>query len=49
MAQELKEIIPDAVVESGDLVLSNGDLVNNFLHVNKVTHFLEISIINFYY
>ena len=38
IAQELREVIPDAVVESGDMILANGDLVNNFLHVNKVSH-----------
>jgi myelin regulatory factor len=36
LAQELREIIPDAVVETGDLVLSNGEIVNHFLNVKKV-------------
>jgi hypothetical protein len=35
IAQEVKEIIPDAVVESSDLVLSNGVVIDKFLHVNK--------------
>jgi len=41
MAQELREVIPDAVVESGNIVLENGDLVENFLHVNKVNIYLD--------
>lgn len=36
LAQELREVIPDAVVESSDMVLSNGEVVENFLHVKKV-------------
>lgn len=36
LAQSVKEVIPDAVVETGDVLLSNGEIINNFLHVNKV-------------
>jgi hypothetical protein len=36
LAQEVKEVIPDAVVESNDVVLPNGVVINKFLHVNKV-------------
>ena len=36
LAQELLEILPDAVRETGDIVLPNGQRVENFLVVNKV-------------
>lgn len=36
LAQHVQEIIPDAVVSTGDLVLSDGQIINNFLNVNKV-------------
>jgi hypothetical protein len=39
LAQEVKEIIPDAVVESSDVVLSNGVVIDKLLHVNKVFKF----------
>ena len=36
LAQELKEVLPDAVRETGDLTLSSGERLENFLIVNKV-------------
>ena len=30
------EILPDAVQETGDFVLSNGETIENFLVLNKV-------------
>jgi hypothetical protein len=36
LAQNLKEIIPEAVEETCDLQLPNGDVIDKFLHVNKV-------------
>ncbi|CAF0786851.1 unnamed protein product [Brachionus calyciflorus] len=35
LAQHVQEIIPEAVVETGDVVLANGDVIPNFLNVNK--------------
>lgn len=35
LAQEVKEILPDAVKEAGDVVLANGERIENFLVVNK--------------
>jgi hypothetical protein len=40
LAQNVKEVIPDAVVETGNVLLSNGEVINNFLHVNKVIYSL---------
>lgn len=36
IAQEVKEILPEAVKDTGDLVFSNGKTLENFLVVNKV-------------
>ena len=36
LAQELREVLPDAVKETGDLVLPSGEVIENFLTVNKV-------------
>ncbi|CAH1787339.1 unnamed protein product [Owenia fusiformis] len=41
LAQEVKVILPDAVRETGDVVLSNGEVVDNFLVVNKDRIFME--------
>lgn len=41
LAQELKEIIPEAVIETGDVVLPNGEEVKNFLHVDKNRVYME--------
>ena len=35
LAQEVREIFPDAVVQTNDLTLGNGEVVENFLHVDK--------------
>lgn len=37
IAQEVKEILPEAVKDTGDLVFSNGKTLENFLVVNKVS------------
>ncbi len=36
IAQEVKEVLPDAVRETGDIILSDGQKIDNFLVVNKV-------------
>ncbi len=36
VAQELSDVLPDAVRESGDVVLPSGEILENFLVVNKV-------------
>jgi len=36
LAQNLKEIIPEAVIETKDIILSDGTVVEKFLNVNKV-------------
>lgn len=41
LAQEIKEVLPDAVQETGDVVLSNGETIENFLVVNKDRIFME--------
>uniref|UniRef100_A0A0L8G096 Myelin regulatory factor n=1 Tax=Octopus bimaculoides TaxID=37653 RepID=A0A0L8G096_OCTBM len=41
IAQELREVLPDAVRETGDLVLPSGRIIENFLTVNKDRIFLE--------
>ncbi|KAJ7422889.1 hypothetical protein WISP_36290 [Willisornis vidua] len=41
IAQEVKEIFPEAVKDSGDLVFSNGKTLENFLVVNKERIFME--------
>jgi len=41
LAQELLEILPDAVRETGDIVLPNGQKIENFLVVNKDRLYME--------
>lgn len=36
IAQEVKDILPEAVKDTGDVVFANGKTVENFLVVNKV-------------
>lgn len=36
IAQEVKEILPEAVKDSGDVIFANGKTIENFLVVNKV-------------
>lgn len=36
IAQEVQKIIPEAVKESGDIKLPDGNKISNFLVVNKV-------------
>jgi hypothetical protein len=36
LAQEVSEVLPDAVKETGDVVLNDGEKIDNFLVVNKV-------------
>lgn len=36
IAQEVLEVLPDAVRETGDIMLPNGSRIENFLVVNKV-------------
>lgn len=36
IAQEVAQVLPEAVSPAGDLVLENGQTVDNFLVVNKV-------------
>ncbi|XP_019360474.1 PREDICTED: myelin regulatory factor isoform X1 [Gavialis gangeticus] len=41
IAQEIKEILPEAVKDTGDLVFANGKTIENFLVVNKERIFME--------
>ncbi|XP_012942289.2 myelin regulatory factor, partial [Aplysia californica] len=41
LAQEVLDTIPDAVQETGDVVLSNGDTIENFLVVDKDRIYME--------
>lgn len=41
IAQEVQNLIPDAVQEAGDIVLPSGKYIENFLVVNKVERFLN--------
>ena len=38
IAQEVQEVLPDAVRETGDVVLSGGSRIENFMVVNKVRY-----------
>lgn len=38
IAQEVKEILPEAVKDTGDVVFANGKTIENFLVVNKVSY-----------
>lgn len=41
IAQEVKEILPEAVKDSGDVIFANGKTIENFLVVNKERIFME--------
>lgn len=41
LAQEVQKILPEAVKETGDIVLPNGQTIENFLVVNKDRIFME--------
>ncbi|XP_066475883.1 myelin regulatory factor [Tiliqua scincoides] len=41
IAQEVKEILPEAVKETGDMVFTSGKTIENFLVVNKERIFME--------
>nr|XP_033784757.1 myelin regulatory factor isoform X2 [Geotrypetes seraphini] len=41
IAQEVKEILPEAVKDTGDMVFTNGKTIENFLVVNKERIFME--------
>jgi len=48
IAQEVQTVLPDAVMETGDVALNSGKNVNNLLVVNKVSfmaklHFLLLA------
>ena len=36
LAQEVQEVLPDAVRQTGDIILPSGQRIENFLVVNKV-------------
>ena len=36
IAQEVSQVLPDAVRETGDIILPDGNRIENFLVVNKV-------------
>jgi hypothetical protein len=37
LAQEVHEVLPEAVTESGDIVLPNGETISNLMVVNKAS------------
>ncbi|KAM9301918.1 myelin regulatory factor [Gastrophryne carolinensis] len=41
IAQEVQEILPEAVKETGDVLCANGETIENFLVVNKERIFME--------
>lgn len=41
LAQEVQKILPEAVKETGDIVLKNGETIEKFLVVNKDRIFIE--------
>ncbi|XP_072277869.1 myelin regulatory factor isoform X2 [Pyxicephalus adspersus] len=41
IAQEVQEILPEAVKKTGDVVCANGETIENFLVVNKERIFME--------
>ncbi|KAG8438169.1 hypothetical protein GDO86_008747 [Hymenochirus boettgeri] len=41
IAQEVQEILPDAVKETGDVLCANGETIESFLVVNKERIFME--------
>ena len=44
IAQEIREVLPDAVQETGDVKLNNGKEVKNLLVVNKVKIFVKLVV-----
>lgn len=41
IAQEIREVLPDAVQEAGSIMLPNGEVIDNFLLVNKDRIYME--------
>lgn len=41
IAQEIREVLPDAVQETGSVLLPNGEVIDNFLVVNKDRIYME--------
>lgn len=41
IAQEIREVLPDAVQETGSVLLPSGEVINNFLVVNKDRIYME--------
>lgn len=41
IAQEIREVLPDAVQEAGSIILPNGEVIDNFLLVNKDRLYME--------
>ncbi|KAM4523913.1 myelin regulatory factor-like protein [Fundulus diaphanus] len=41
IAQEVKELLPSAVMEVGDIICSDGEIIENFLMVDKEQIFME--------
>ena len=41
LAQEVEQILPDAVLHTGDVTMNNGAVINDLLVVNKDRIFLE--------
>jgi hypothetical protein len=37
IAQEVQEVLPDAVIDTGDVKFENGNEIKNLLVVNKVS------------
>jgi hypothetical protein len=38
IAQEVQEVLPDAVIDTGDVKFENGNEIKNLLVVNKVSY-----------
>lgn len=41
IAQEVREVLPDAVLEAGSVLLPSGEVIDNFLLVNKDRIYME--------
>lgn len=41
IAQEVREVLPDAVLEAGSVLLPSGEIIDNFLLVNKDRIYME--------
>lgn len=41
IAQEIREVLPDAVLEAGSVLLPSGEVIDNFLLVNKDRIYME--------